>query len=271
MSMSTSAANQVSGPATDEMAPSPRCAGRRAASRISHVGTPLVLALAAVGFLSGPSAEASVITVPNFSFEEDDVADSGSLNAAPSGWTRDRSGAGAYSAVWDPHDGVFAGTTGDNTQGVLPHGGQVLHLILLGDEEDENAFVSVISGEALAFAVVDMNYTLTVAAGDRLGDAAEPDEYEIAILLDDVVAASTILDGTTIANGGFQDMEVSYTTSAADAGKEIKIQLTHRDTDNVFSDFGVFDNVRFEAIPEPSTVGLMALGGALMLVRRRDN
>lgn len=236
-----------------------------------HSGAPFALALGAVFCVAAPAAEAAVIAVPNYSFE-DDAAGDGSIShvGAPSGWVWTRSGSGAWGTGYDPRNGQFAGTTGDNTQGTLPDGGQVFMAIINGDEPSVNAFLTLTSASSLTTAAANTTYTLKVAVGNRLDTVA--DEYEVAILLDGTSVASATLDGKTIAAGGFQDLVTSYTTSAGDAGKSVTVQLTQRDTDNTFDDIGIFDNVRLTSvIPEPSTVGLMGLGTAVMLVRRRGS
>ena len=71
------------------------------------------LAVAASGLLllSSAALHATVIVVPNFSFELQALADGGSTVGAPPSWVQ--SGAGAYqTGVFNPQNASFAGSSG---------------------------------------------------------------------------------------------------------------------------------------------------------------
>ena len=122
----------------------------------------------------------------------------------------------------------------------------------------------------------NMTYTLTVDAGDRDGLAFQACELRMGTVSDPLVSAdfglnllaATVVSNTTPVNGpgendGWETWVTTFTTGDGVVGDQLRVELVTTGTIQSY-----FDNVRLEAVPEPATMGLLALGG-LALLRRR--
>lgn len=186
--------------------------------------------------------QADTVTVPNFSFESPDWGDgAGSLESTPIPfWTKT-----GDNRVMDSNDGQFSGTTGSGSL-PSPADGEQYHLPIIRAVGES---VLLTSAGWLTTAVAGETYTLTVAAGQRKKSPCV-DEYEIRLLFNGSIVASTNLLASVIAADSFQDMTVSYTALADDAGAGITVQLAYTDADDNGSGFGCFDNVRLTTTAE---------------------
>jgi len=95
----------------------------------------------------------------------------------------------------------------------------------------------------------------SLVASDSAGNPSSPLTTE---LVTDTASVST----------GWTENTLSYTATAADAGKYVGIQFHGV---NLGGYAYYFDNVRLDVIPipEPATIGLLALGGVGMVALRR--
>lgn len=212
-------------------------------------------------------AQAAVITVPNFSFEENAGAD-GNFVTSANDWTIAGTfgGAGSY----NPVDAIFSGTTGGNIPS--PGEGTDIHLSNLSRSGVAGSGFSTFTSAASLATITDgLQYTLTVAGGNRAG-ATAPDQYTIELLVDGLSAASTVFDGNTITADSFQDITTSFIATPVQAGGALTVRLTHSTFAGTGGASGHFDNVRLTAItpiPEPSTLALIMTSGGLLLIQRR--
>ena len=233
--------------------------------------------------LCSEAAEAAAISVPNFSFQEPDAVDGGSVAASNggaqvSGWTYNQ-GTSIGGGVFNPQDAAYPGTTGSPGTLSSPAEGEQVLFINFQNSTANGSTGSFISTLPVATAVPELLYELTVAIGDR-GDAAgpgavdpniNPDLVIIELLLDGVTRAIASHDGP-FGDGTFIDLAASFLAIDDDLGKDLQIRLTHTLNSaggaDSFTGFvqANFDNVRLTAtpattaVPEPSTALLLGLG-----------
>ena len=196
------------------------------------------------------TAGAAAIAINNSGFETTWP----NFSAVP-GWT----GSG-YSDATNPGAGY------GNISTTLGTGGDGANYLTLGAGQATNGTISQITSSLVALG--DM-FTLTIGIGNRGGyssdDTAAAYVGSIRLLIGGIAVASNQLAGTdTPIAFGFSNATLSYTSTALDAGKTVGVQI---------GDAGSrleFDNVRLDAIPEPSS-SVMLLGGlgAVLLRRRR--
>jgi len=227
--------------------------------RILWSFVPLLTAMAATSW-AGP------ISVPNHSFEEPDVPDSGTSNVVPE-WNV-VVGTGAVVGVRDPLNSQFPGATGDNA--ALPgtaHGGQGVNIA----SGFQPSFGSLTSSGSLGTIAANTRYTLTVAVGSSLN--ANPADVVISLTANGNPAFANLnVPGVAVGDGAFSDFSVSNIPLSAGnpligADLHIMLQMSARDTGL----FGVyFDNVRLTEtlIPEPSAGALVAALALAALFRR---
>jgi hypothetical protein len=199
-------------------------------------------------------ASAAPVAVANFSFE----------TLPPVGGLSIACGTGcAYSPAGTAIPGwTSTGTTGQLQPGnpgstnffnSLPNGIVVAY--------DDSGTISQLIGNVTAANIL---YTLMVDIGQR------KDVSGGALGTDQLLIGATAINGTGVAptSGNFTTFTATYTTTSADIGKAITIQLSSTGIE------GDFDNVRLDATnlaPEPGSFALLGLGlaGLGLVVRRK--
>jgi len=212
-------------------------------------------------------ATAAPITVPNFSFENPNVADSFTSAAVPDWLFASSSVFFGSAEVLDPPAATYTGTGGNDTAlHGSGNGGQLA---------DINTFSGGFAGSYTLTTATDLAtvmdntmYTLTVALGDRKTGTPFP-VTAIDLLVNGSLVASTSANAATIPDDTFTDFSTSFSTGTADplTGGSLRIRLrAESQTFQVFvSDF---DNVRLNQttlptaapVPEPHTLVLLGLG-----------
>jgi len=205
--------------------------------------------LAGAVFAGCLTAGAAPIVIDNFSFNGIGA------NETPSGW----SGGTAYGDWSDANLNSAVGVGGDGasfiTVGVTTESRFAMF---------QNTTWTVQEGDI---------FTFTLAVGERIGQSWDKESAAdyvgtFHLTMNNTIVASNILanTGDPIA-GGWANAFVSYTATAANVGQTLGIQIGGMD------DRGQFDNARLDVlpIPEPSTLGLLGLAGAvtLLMIRRR--
>ncbi|MCP4375940.1 MAG: PEP-CTERM sorting domain-containing protein [bacterium] len=130
---------------------------------------------------------------------------------------------------------------------------------------------SFLAGEATAGTYG--SFTVTMDLGIRSNSGVTmPLRVEIWNVTDDVSLASETYTYPTSGTGFIETkaFSLSYNNGAQDAGDEIALRITNATSSNVEWETTTWlDNVTVEAVPEPATMSLLALGGLGVLARRR--
>jgi hypothetical protein len=231
--------------------------------------------LCGAGLFQAATAKAEFLAVPNFSFENP-VRDGGSVSL---GGTTDSNNA---IVGWDisgdtfSQGGVFASTSAQFAS--LPDGNQFAYLASsfvgftgnLSLTTSTNTLPAIVAGNA---------YTLTVAVGRRLDNTFPAGSATIAILANGNVVKSTTVNADAIAMGTFTDViaSLSAAETLALGGQQLGIKITQTNTTpdsggHAQRNEAAFDNVRLfsdGAVPEPASIGVLALGAGALLTKRR--
>lgn len=197
------------------------------------------------------SATSHAATVTNFSFETDALAPGGFSGSPPSGWTS--SGIGS------------SGPQRFSTQTPLPTNG-INHAYLGG-----GATLSQLTSETI---LGGQTYTLTVDIGQESSFTGSLASFRFFGSTSGIGIALSNLNGTAEltnlapSRGGYLlNQTFTYTALASGdpfAGQTIGIALVGPSTGQI-----LFDNVRFDVVPEPSALLLGGLGTLALLRRRR--
>ena len=110
--------------------------------------------------------------------------------------------------------------------------------------------------------LADTVYTLTIAIGNRTSDTNNPTGTARFGLTADGVEVGTFTEATS-PGGTFLDSTYVFATGAVAPTGNVGIRLQG------VNGRGLFDNVRLDAVPEPSTALCALIGGSLLLGRRR--
>jgi len=221
-----------------------------------------LLTLACVlGLPIGP-AQAATIAITNSSFETTTLVEDGLDHPGVTGWTWDNAG---YIGTMNPQaGGVFFSSAQANDVG--PTVGSI------GTMTGRNIMFTngggVMSQTTAESITVGQQYTLTVAIGQRDVGGHSFGGYTIALWdADSLLAAAssnTVPGGVA---GNFADVALTYTSLTGDSGN-LRIFLTNNAAGSG-SRVTEFDNVRLDAVPEPSSAILIGLAGLVFSQRRR--
>jgi hypothetical protein len=238
--------------------------------------TALVLGALCAGALSFTKAEADSIAVPNFSFE-DNTADNSNFN-----------GSDYYGDItdWVKSGNFGVGGTLADRFGYSPSADLIINREAFFNLTNGPAYLTTASPVTTIIAGTD--YLMTVAVANTpdtdTNDFGDPGTLILNILAtsslpgsNPVVAASYTIPEGTIPNGMAENFSAELTPvlSTLYAGDALSLQIeayNATDTTN-FNYQPLFDNVRLDTVPEPST-WVMLLGGLGMLVfvqRRRSS
>jgi hypothetical protein len=111
-----------------------------------------------------------------------------------------------------------------------------------------------------------MQYTLTVAVGYRDVGTFDFGGFRLELLAGGNVVATTGNVASTPL-GTFTDSSLTYTAQAGDSGAlGIRLINLGNGSNGQIADF---DNVRLDAVPEPSSAVLAGLAGLALFLRRR--
>jgi hapalindole H/12-epi-hapalindole U/12-epi-fischerindole U synthase len=229
------------------------------------------LSIFLLGIALPETTNAAAIVVPNFSFEQPDIAE----NTFPSGvddWTLSGNGNGG---IFDAGNDSFSGTDGDNAP--LPgsaDGGQSAYVSLDGTLSPA-AEAHLTTNGSLATVEDNTTYSLTIALGRSFD--YPPFETTIALLVNGFVAASSTIPVASMTPGTFADFSTSFVTGSTGdplTGGSLAIRVSSSKPDGATAPEAFssdFDNVRLDAttVPEASTTVLVAMGLLTGFLARR--
>jgi hypothetical protein len=245
-----------------------KSSARNKAVHLKSVATALALILTTV------AANATPITVPNYSFETPSasVATSTNFTVLP-GWVFNVKAASQFGTASIASNFSNFGTSSGRFYATI-------------NNDAVNVTDTISSAAALATITPLTEYTLTVALGnENKSDSSlygAPGNLSFSLLANGVVFATETVPNGTIPNGTFEDFSITYSTpaSASIIGENLTVQLaTLPQQGSAYQP--AFDNVRLDAtqidppamVPEPATWTLMLAGLcalALCLNRRRQ-
>lgn len=224
-----------------------------------------VLAIVAVSaFAAFGGTQAAPITVLNYSFEDDIAPSPGVVESVPSGWFGYNQVGGADIGSQNPSGAMF---TQNNPLGAPAQGNQFTYINIFAENPNSAGGIFQDVGSLLP----NTTYTLTVAIGSRADRINSPGIISLINGFDP-------FSGIVMATGGglpstqntWQDYSISFTTGSV-VSDNLVIALSVAPGGTIQADF---DNVRLDAVtavPEPSTVAMLAFGGVAVagFVRRR--
>jgi len=230
-----------------------------------------VIAVGSLVCLAVQASQAAPITIDNHSFEN--ATGYWAESTAPSSWLRQYQNISGKVAD-QSYAADITNSTAENKDG-----NNYLNLfIYAGATPSSNTVTAWVESVSLGTYQANTVYTLTVA--QTANSNVTHRQGIIALVAGGNIAASTgtpfnLLNTTGLASGIiFQDKQVVLDTSVTPAvvGQSISVRLLHEaGPGSQGYRHAYFDNVRLDAspIPEPATLGLMAIGGLMMLPRRR--
>lgn len=210
------------------------------------------------------TASGQSITLLNPSFEEPTTADGTATGTPPPGFGL-FPGIGA-SGVFNTTDSRYTGTTGS---GAVPGGDGIQVAYINNDTTNSNFLFQNLESE-----VIEPNevYTLTVAVGNAFAQIDENFSIRLSTFTG-VIIAETVGDPELLAAGRFTDItavSTAFPDGFATTGLQIQLaNLATKPGDTVQVNF---DNVRLTSVvPEPASLGMIALGTLALAIRRRRN
>ena len=241
-----------------------------------------LLAVAAGGLLllASVDLQATVILVPNFSFESPALADGGSTVVAPPSWVQ--SGAGAYqTGVFNPQNASFAGSSGAGNLPGSAQGQQGAYLLAGGI-----ASVNLTSAASLGIIQANTTYTLTAAFGFRTDAFALMDptrdigSFYIGLGANgSATPGSGYLNGSLLPIGSFSDFTMSFTTGASGPliGQNLTVTVGYLSATNPGNPSQIMvDNIRVDdsnsttpsgSVPDAGSTALLLAASSFALFR----
>jgi hypothetical protein len=204
------------------------------------------------------TAGAVGVSITNAGFESDALAVGGWSDAPPSGWA-------------DPA-GASNGNFLENITGFASDG-----FNHLGFDQTTDGGVGMVYQDLSTAWAPNTTYTLTVGVGNRSGWGAGTGRFGFGSS-SDAAPSPGVLNTPSVffsdvntalaapVTGTFADLTISFSTGAVAPAGNIRLSVQR------ISDGGPrlhIDNVRLDAIPEPSTAAALALAAGLLLRRRR--
>jgi hypothetical protein len=250
--------------------------------QVSYRAITICAAAALFSIAIAEPVRATLIVIPNQSFEAPTIADNtytdSYIDTVPvSEWAFVGSDNGnIFTGVWNPNNIDYTNTTGVAANLPGAASGPQTGFIYLRQTDDLNPLPlsgSLTTIDPLAVVADYTRYDLTVALGNSI--TLGPGEVTIQLLVDDDEIASTTATGDAIPEGTFTNFTTTFETGGNDplTGGALKVRITqtHMAPGEVEIDF---DNVRLSttttAVPEPAMASLTMLGvGATTLRRRR--
>ena len=213
----------------------------------------LAAAVAGSWLVSSASAEIINLSITNPSFETPTLAD-GDYSFDLSGWSQWADHGSGFAIVANPDTAAYSSGSpaqGSNMLAINAQANSALGFVVY-----QNIPVTLVSGTI---------YTLTVAIGNRISGHAT-DNFKIELDAHDGSGNSILARydglGSSLTADSWTDKTISYTATAADAGKTLTIFLGVDTAAKTYSQVTDFDNVRLTSapIPEPGTITLLAAG-----------
>ena len=226
------------------------------------------LAAAVTGSWLASSASAAMIdltgSITNPSFETPALVD-GAYTGTITGWLTYTDHGNGFAIVSNPDTNAYSSGSPADGSNMLAINAQAD--FALGFVVYQDIPVTLLPGTI---------YTLTVAIGNRIGGHAtdtfkiELDKHDSALNSNSSLARYDGL-GSDLTADSWTNKTISYTATAADAGKTLTIFLGVDTAAKTYSQVTDFDNVRLTSapIPEPGTITLLAAGWLACAWRRR--
>jgi hypothetical protein len=242
-------------------------------SRKFPMKSPSKLALVAAFAATAVSAQAASVFITNHSFEDPVRADgtfvtSGAGTGTLNGWNYVTQAGASFEdfGIENPGGGAYTGATGSGT----PSGADGINVAFL-NQDNSGLFTGIFQNVGTLLA--NTEYTMTIAIGqrlDRVNGSVEFGLYNADTGATNIWATGTALNTATnvsTVNGSFQDFVVTFTTGAV-VSNDLYVAARFNETSaNLIQ--ASLDNVRLDAIPEPSAALLGGLGVLGLLRRRR--
>lgn len=219
------------------------------------------------------TAQGASVLINNHSFETPTLSDVANVNSGAgtgvfNGWNFVTQAGASFEdfGIENPGGGAYTGAGGNGT----PSGADGINVAYL-NQDNSGLFTGIFQNVGSLQA--NTEYTMTIAIGqrlDRVNGSVEFGLYNATTGATDIWATGTALSTATNVSttaGSFQDFSVTFTTGAT-VSNDLYVAARFTETSaNLIQ--ASLDNVRLNAIPEPSAAILGGLGVLGLLRRRR--